>query len=75
MPEPIRELAAGILHWKAEHPAHGLLVSSYLLTEAHVLVDPIMPAEGAEWFEEKDLVPAAIVLTNRHHWRNSGEFV
>jgi hypothetical protein len=75
VPEPIRELAPGILHWKAAHPSIGIDVSAYLLTESHVLLDPIMPAEGLDWFEEKDLRPAAIILTNRHHWRHSGEFV
>src|SRR5688572_17678637 len=34
-----------------------------------------MPAEGLEWLEEKDLKPTASILTNRHHWRNAGEFV
>ena len=75
MPEPIRELAPGILHWKARHPNIGADVSAYLLTESHVLLDPIMPPEGLDWFEANDLRPAAIVLTNRHHWRNSGDFV
>lgn len=75
MPEPIRELAPGILHWKAAHPNIGIDVSAYLLTESRVLLDPIMPAEGVEWFAEKDLAPAAIILTNRHHWRNSDAFV
>ena len=75
MPEPIRELAPGILHWKAKHPNLGIDVSSYCLTESRVLLDPIMPPEGVEWFEEKGLQPAAIILTNRHHWRNSGDFV
>ncbi len=75
MPEPIRELAPGILHWKAEHPNLGADVSSYALTESRVLLDPIMPAEGVEWFEDKGLAPVAIILTNRHHWRASGAFV
>ena len=75
MPEPIRELAPGILHWKAAHPKLGQDVSSYLLTESRVLLDPILPGEGLEWFAEKGLEPAAIVLTNRHHWRGCGELV
>lgn len=75
MPEPIRELVPGVVHWKAVHPHIKLDVSSYLLTESRVLLDPIMPEEGLDWFEDKDLVPAAIILTNRHHWRNSSDFV
>ena len=74
-PEPIRELAPGILHWKAKHPKHGLVGSSYLLTESHVLLDPLVPEEGLDWFAEKELTPVAILLTNRHHWRGSGDFV
>ena len=73
MPEPIRELAPGILHWKQKHPKIGIEVSSYCLTESKVLLDPVMPEEGVEWFAEKRLEPVAIVLTNRHHWRHSGE--
>ncbi len=75
MPEPIRELAPGILHWKARHPNLGIDVSAYLMTESQVLLDPIMPPEGIDWFEEKRLRPSAIVLTNRHHWRDAGDFV
>ena len=75
MPEPIRELAPGILHWKAQHPNLGIDVSAYFLTDSNVLLDPIMPAEGVEWFAEKGIEPVAILLTNRHHWRNSGDFV
>ena len=75
MPEPIRELAPGILHWKAKHPNLGIDVSSYLLTESRVALDPMTPPEGLGWFDEKDLRPAAIILTNRHHWRDCGEYV
>ena len=74
MPESIRELAPGILHWKATHPNLKMDVSSYCLTESRVLIDPITPPEGVAWFEEKELQPAAIVLTNRHHFRHSGAF-
>lgn len=75
MPQPIRELAPGILHWTARHPNIGSDVSSYLMTESRVLLDPMLPAEGLDWFEDKDLRPAVIMLTNRHHWRDSGAFV
>ena len=75
MPQDIRELVPGVVHWQAPHPNIKIDVSSYLLTESKVLLDPIMPPEGLDWFEEKDLRPVAIVLTNRHHWRNCSDFV
>ena len=75
MPQPIRELAPGIVHWTAKHPHIGMDVSSYLITESRVLLDPIMPPDGLDWFEEKDLRPEAIILTNRHHWRNCSDFI
>ena len=73
MPEPIRELVPGVVHWQAKHPNLGIDVSSYLLTESRVAIDPIMPPDGIDWFEDHDLRPSAIVLTNRHHLRNSKE--
>lgn len=75
MPQPIRELAPGIVHWTAKHPNIGMDVSSYLITESRVLLDPITPPDGLDWFEEKDLRPEAIILTNRHHWRSSSDFI
>jgi hypothetical protein len=69
VPEPIRELVAGVVHWSAPHPRIGVDVSSYGLTASRVLIDPIMPGEGLDWFGEHDLEPEAILLTNRHHLR------
>jgi hypothetical protein len=51
-------------------------VSSYWLEESGVLFDPLVPArEGLEWFAEREVQPAAILLSNRHHYRESGRFV
>ncbi|MBX5469477.1 MAG: hypothetical protein IRZ21_06210 [Thermoleophilaceae bacterium] len=71
MGEPIGELAPGIWHWTARHPRIGIDVSSYWLPELRVLIDPVAPAEGIDWFEaEGGGAPETVLLTNRHHWRS-----
>jgi hypothetical protein len=72
---PVGEIAPGILHWTARHPRIGIDVSSYCLTESGVLIDPIAPDEGVGWFGEQGIDPTEIWLTNRHHYRSSGDFV
>ena len=54
------------------HPRIGIPVSSYYLADEKVLVDPLVPEEGLGWFEDK---PEHVLLTNRHHYRGSGDFV
>jgi hypothetical protein len=40
-----------------------------------VLFDPLVPPrEGLEWFAERAVPPVAILLSNRHHYRESGRF-
>jgi hypothetical protein len=70
----MREIAPGVFHWKALHPGIRMQVSSYFLADEGVLLDPMRPAEGLDWFDEHS-PPAAVVLTNRHHYRQSAEFV
>jgi hypothetical protein len=38
-----------------------------------MLIDPLVPREGIEWFERHP--PQQIVLSNRHHYRQSDRFV
>jgi hypothetical protein len=38
-------IAPGIVHWTARRPQIGMDVSSYYLTDEHVLIDPMVPAE------------------------------
>lgn len=71
MPQPIRQIVPGVLHWSVFHPKIDVDVSSYLVTASRVAIDPMLPAEGVEWFAEQDLEPAAVVLTNRHHLRGA----
>jgi hypothetical protein len=68
----ITEILPGVHHWTAQHPRHGFKVSSYWL-DAGVAIDPMIPpAEGIEWFAQRDTPPTAVVLCNRHHYRDSG---
>jgi hypothetical protein len=68
------EIAPGVFHWTAMHPHIRKPVSSYFLAEEGVVLDPMRPAEGLDWFNDH-APPAAVVLTNRHHYRASAEFV
>ena len=70
---PVREVLPGVHHWTAIHPRIRVPVDSYYLEFAQTLVDPVLPREGLEWFEDRE-VPRQIVLTNRHHLRHSPGF-
>ncbi len=65
--EPIHEVLPGVLRWSARHPSAGIESGSHYLVEEGVLIDPIAPPEGLDWFDGKEL--AEILLTNRHHTR------
>ncbi len=62
----------GIRHWTAMHPKIKFEVNCYWLPEARVLIDPLLPEEGIEVF---DPAPEQILLTNRHHYRDSAALV
>jgi hypothetical protein len=71
----MREVMPGVFHWMAPHPRIQVEVSSYWLDESGVLFDPLVPVqEGLQWFTERAAAPAAILLSNRHHYRESGRF-
>lgn len=70
----IREIVPGLFHYTAMHERIGQEVSSHYVADAGVLIDPMLPAEGLDWFREHG-TPAEILLTNRHHYRHSGAFV
>jgi hypothetical protein len=72
--DAVEEVAPGIWHWRAAHPRIKIVVNSYYLYEEHVLIDPIAPDDGLDWFDDHG-PPTDIVLTNRHHYRSSGQFV
>jgi hypothetical protein len=66
----MREIAPGLWHWTAPHEHIRSPVSSYYLNAERVAIDPMIPAEGLEWFEERGR-PEHVVLTNRHHDRQA----
>ncbi|HTQ68762.1 MAG TPA: hypothetical protein VMI13_08740 [Solirubrobacteraceae bacterium] len=70
---PIREVLPGVHHWTAIHPKIRLPVDSYYIEPARVVVDPMVPREGLEWFEGRE-TPRQVVLTNRHHLRHSERY-
>ena len=69
----MNEISPGLWHWKAVHPRIGIEVSSYYVVDGGTLIDPMLPSEGIEWFRERG-EPQRIVLTNRHHYRQSDAF-
>jgi hypothetical protein len=69
-----REILPGVFHWTATHPKIGIEVSSHLLVEAKVLLDPLLPEGGLDWLRRHG-PPEHIVLTNRHHWRHCSEIL
>jgi hypothetical protein len=70
---PIREVLPGVHHWTAIHPRIRMPVDSYYIEPARVVVDPMVPREGLEWFEPR-ATPSQVVLTNRHHLRHSERY-
>jgi hypothetical protein len=66
----MNEIAPGLWHWSARHQRIHAIVSSYYLSEAGVLIDPMIPREGIEWFE-RQRAPEHVVLSNRHHDRQA----
>lgn len=66
----MEEIAPGLWHWTARHAHIRKEVSSYFLADELVLIDPMIPPEGLEWFAGHG-TPEHVLLTNRHHDRDS----
>jgi hypothetical protein len=73
----MREIAPGLWHWSARHERISSDVSSYYLLAERVLIDPMLPGAGLEWFRRYG-EPEHVLMTNRHHdrhaWRLREEF-
>jgi hypothetical protein len=71
----MKEILPGVFHWTSFHEGIGEDVHSYYLAaiEPAILIDPRVPAEGTGWFSAHQ-EPRHIYLTNRHHYRHSGQF-
>jgi hypothetical protein len=68
------EILPGIYHWSAFHERIGQKVHSYYVATAAALIDPMRPEGGLEAFAP-ERPPERILLTNRHHYRHSSDFV
>ena len=66
----MRELTPGLWHWTTRHPHINSDVSSYYLASERVLLDPLLPPEGFGFFDRLS-TPEHVLLTNRHHDRDS----
>jgi hypothetical protein len=66
----LNEIRPGLFHWEAVHPNIRTDVSSYYIEGSRTLIDPMVPPVGVEWFQGRP-APERIVLTNRHHYRQS----
>lgn len=70
----VQEVLPGLFHWRTLHPKIDTEVDSYWIEDGGVLIDPLVPREGIEWFEDRRSRPTAVLLTNRHHYRDAGAF-
>jgi hypothetical protein len=68
----MHEIVPGIWHWTSEHPKWGIVVHSYVLPEERVAIDPLASPEVLDRLAELG-PPTDVLLTNRHHYRSSGE--
>lgn len=66
----MEEISPGLWHWTARHDRIGTEVSSYYLEAERVVLDPVLPPEGLEWFEARG-APEHVLMTNRHHDRHA----
>jgi hypothetical protein len=68
----MEEILEGVVHWAAVHPNTGLLSHSELLVDSGTLIDPMLPDDGLDRFNEHP--PQRALLTNRHHLRGAEAF-
>src|SRR4051812_14753172 len=69
----MQEIAPGIFHWYAFHEGIRMNVSSYYVEPAGVVIDPMVPAEGLDWFDDHEK-PQQALLSTRHPYRQSHQF-
>lgn len=67
----MKEILPGVFHWKAEHPRIKVEVGCHYVTGSRTAIDPLLPAEGIEWFDDRGV--ERVVLSNRHHLRHAPE--
>lgn len=65
------EVLPGVFHWRALHPNIKMEVDCHFVAGSGTAIDPLLPAEGIEWFDGRDV--QRVVLSNRHHLRHAPE--
>jgi hypothetical protein len=71
----MQEIGEGLWYWTATHPKIRWEVSSYYLARERILIDPLLPPDGLDWFEQIDAIPEHVLLSCRHHDRATWEIV
>jgi hypothetical protein len=69
----MQEVIPGVFQWTAEHPKLGIEVGCHFVAASGTAIDPLLPAEGIEWFDQRGV--ERIVLSTRHHLRHSERLV
>jgi hypothetical protein len=70
----IAEILPGVLHWSAVHPKIRQPVHSYYVEHAATALDPLVPEDVIAAIRSRR-EPERVVLTNRHHYRDSDRLV
>ncbi|MDQ8043572.1 MAG: hypothetical protein AAGC46_14120 [Solirubrobacteraceae bacterium] len=65
------EIVPGILHWTTFHDGIGQTVHSHLHTPSGAIFDPRLPEGGVDALAHA-VLPTVVLLSSRHHLRNSG---
>lgn len=71
----MEEIRTGVWHWTTLHEGIGQPVHSHFVVTGSegVVIDPQVPDEGLEWFDDRP-EPTHALLTNRHHHRHAARF-
>jgi glyoxylase-like metal-dependent hydrolase (beta-lactamase superfamily II) len=67
----MEEVVPGIFHWTAAHPRIEIEVSCHFVSGSGTAIDPLLPAEGIEWFGDRGV--ERVILSNRHHRRHGDQ--
>ena len=70
----IAEIVPGVFHWSALHPGIGQTVHSHYVRDAAAVLDPMVPEGVIDQLAGRS-APDRILLTNRHHYRQSDTLV
>src|SRR5919199_1853453 len=67
----MEEILEGLFHWTAFRETIRADVHSYFHAPSRTVLDPMVPPEGLEAFDEG---VERLVLTNRHHYRHADAY-